>query len=82
MILEIWSYEMQEGTCRAMEACALKRPHVVLEVLCSIRSQHKSPEYLDRVFRAADCARRKNTPNESQNQMHDSSARDSGADGL
>lgn len=65
-----------------MEACASKKPHVVLEVLGSIRSQHKSPEYLDRVFRAADCARRKITPNESQPQMHGSSARDSCADGL
>jgi hypothetical protein len=41
---------MQEGVCKALEACAVKKPEIVEDVLCSVRDHQRCPQYIDRVL--------------------------------
>jgi hypothetical protein len=69
-IIDLGLYEMQEGACQAMEACASKKPNVVFEVLSGVGNNHKSPQYLDRVLLVAGRAKRNITPRQlCTNQM-------------
>ncbi|KAG0598151.1 hypothetical protein M758_12G050400 [Ceratodon purpureus] len=42
--------QIQEGVCKVMEACAVKKPEIVEEVLCSVREHQRSPQHIDRVL--------------------------------
>ena len=44
---------MQEGVCKAIGACAVKKALVVKEVVKSVIHQHREPRYFERILAIA-----------------------------